>query len=282
MKRLSPYSLAFTLLELLIAVSLIAVMALLSFMASGHLRERSASIGCVKNLRQIGIATMQYTTEHRNELPYYFYLVNNGTDTGSGSGPGTWFYNLAPYLGVPRTEVTGNYLSEQRTYLGQESRPLESPTVFTCPGHKKSESQTWWSPNPMSFPTRRPVSYAPPLEMRGDRCNRGPSGWRMHQTGVEIYPVFMSDIQYPGRKIWISDSPGAYVLNLIPSRWQEGARENWARQAFSRHQNGGNALFYDGHVEWLPITTFTNSSRGPLEKMVSLYFNPFRAPELDQ
>ncbi len=281
MKRSSRHPSAFSLLELLIAVAIVSIVALLAVSASGYMRQRSQSLKCVQNLRQIGVATTQYAAEHRNELPYYFYLVNGGTDTGSGAGPGTWFYNLAPYLNIPRTEVSGNYLSEERTYIGQAGRPFSGPCVFTCPGHKESESQLWWTPHPMSWPTRRPVSYAPPLEMRGDRSARGPSGWRMHRTGVEVYPVFLTDIQYPSQKIWITDSPGPNVLNVIPSRWTEGSRENWARQAFSRHQNGGNALFYDGHVQWFPITAFTESPIGPLEQMIRLYFHPYRAPELD-
>ena len=281
MKRSLPRITAFTVMELLIVISIVAVLLLVSISASGYMRMRSASISCVNNLRQIGVATFQYAAEHRGELPYYFYLVYDGADTGSGVNTGTWFYNLAPYLNIPRTEVTGDYASEQRTYLGYATQPIGAPCVFTCPGHRATESKIWWTPQPMTWPTRRPVSYAPPLEMRGDRSDRGATGWQDHHTGIKYYPIRLNDIKYPSQKIWISDSPVPHILNVISTRWSEDYKENWGRQAFTRHQEGGNALFYDGHVEWLSLKSFTNSPAGPLDQMIRRYFHPYRDPALD-
>lgn len=267
---------AVTLLELLVVMTIIVVLCLVSIPMQGYFREQGAGVSCINNLRQIGVATMQFAGENRNELPYYWYPVGN--DSGNGANTGAWYYNLAPYLNVPRTEVAAASASLERTYLGSPAKRLSSPCVFTCPGHRKTESKLYWSPNPMSWPAERPVSYAPPLEMRGDRVGRGPS---LHWTGVPYYPVRLSDIKAPSQKIWISESPVPTVLNLSDSRWDTEYVENWPRQGFSRHNKGGNALFYDGHVQWFPLSTFIAPKSGSIAQMVRLYFHPYRNPSED-
>lgn len=272
----------FSLLEILVVLVVVALLFVIAFSTYGNLQDRAVSSACASNLRQIGVATMAYAADHNNYLPYYYYEANN--TGGSGAITGTWFYNLAPYLNVPRTEVAGIGASTERTYLGKPGNRIASPCVFTCPGHRPTESNNSWKPAPMTFPSERPVSYAPPLEARGPRSQRGSSGWRDHPTGVRYYPVTLAEIHYPGSKIWISDSPVADVLNVSEGRWNPPTAQatNWARQGFTRHANGGNALFYDGHVEWIPLRTFTDPANGSLSKTIHLYFNPFRAPELDQ
>lgn len=269
-------------LEILVAIVVLVILFLIAFSGYRNFQERALTAVCASNLRKIGGATMAYAADHINRLPYYYY-ESNGVG-GSGAITGTWYYNLAPYLEVPRTEVVGVGASVERTYLGTPGNRITSPCVFTCPGHQMTETNAQWRPTPMSFPTERPVSYAPPLEARGPRSPRGSMGWRDHPAGIRYYPVTLSEIHYPGSKIWISDSPMADVLNVSESRWRPAGEQsaNWARQGFSRHSEGGNALFYDGHVEWIPLSAFTNPVNGSLSKTIHLYFNPFRAPAQDQ
>lgn len=267
---------AFSLLELIVVIAIILTVILIALPITGQLRERSQGIGCVNNLRQIGVATMQFLGENRNELPYYWYPVGN--DSGDGSSTGSWYYNLAPYLNMPRNEVNPNTASYERTYLGTPTKSIGAPCVFTCPGHKKTESPVYWDP-PMSWPTRRPVSYAPSLEIRGDRTGRPPA---THGSGANFYPVRFSDIKHPSQKIWISESPIPTVLNCDPSRWKGTSSTAWPRQAFSRHNKGGNVLFYDGHVRWIALSTFVEPRDGSIERVVNLYFNPYRDPETDR
>ena len=50
----------FTLIELLVVITIIAVIAAILFPVFAHIRERGRQTTCASNLRQIGIAMIQY------------------------------------------------------------------------------------------------------------------------------------------------------------------------------------------------------------------------------
>jgi prepilin-type N-terminal cleavage/methylation domain-containing protein len=63
---------AFTLLELLLVVGIIAILAALIFPALGSARERAQVIQCRNNLRQQGMALAAYASDHR-QFPYAYF-----------------------------------------------------------------------------------------------------------------------------------------------------------------------------------------------------------------
>lgn len=267
---------AFSLLELMVAIALVVVVLLISLPAYRSYREKTNGYRCMANLRQMGAATMQYAAEHQNELPYYYYLTADGKP-GSGAITGTWFYNLAPYLGVPRTEgLDPARASGERTMLGTAGARIGKPCVFTCPGHRPEEGNVSWLPEPMTFPSDRPVSYAPSFSIKQTERPR------ILADGAQVFPIRLNEIRHPGSKGWLMDSPVANTLNMSANRWQppEKYEDNWPYRAFTRHDGGGNVLFFDGHVRWMALRTFTEPASA-LPQKVRLYFNPWRDPAQD-
>ncbi len=59
----------FTLVELLVVVTVLAVLTLLGLGVAGSASRSTIITGDVSNLRAIGVALSQYIAEHRNELP---------------------------------------------------------------------------------------------------------------------------------------------------------------------------------------------------------------------
>lgn len=283
MKRIGRVR-AFSLTELLVIIGIIALLSLLAFPALEKMQGHGNSAKCMANLRQLGSATTLYVAEHQNELPFYYYQPSEGA-SGSGAVPGTWFYNLAPYLSVPRTEVDNPAIaSEERTLLGTPSQGISGPCVFTCPAHGRNESPEKWSPRPMTFPTRIPVSYAPSLVLGASL--RAPSQSHRgtpHPSGYIMYPLRFQEIVAPSKKIWLMDSPIPHFMNTSSSRWTKDRENtyNFPYQAFTRHEGAGNVLFFDGHVERLPLTAFTKYPLG-IDKALGRYFNPLREPSLDE
>lgn len=60
---------AFTLIELLFVISIIALLAGLLFPAVGRITDHADTIKCVNNLRQIGASVNLYAADHNNTLP---------------------------------------------------------------------------------------------------------------------------------------------------------------------------------------------------------------------
>ena len=60
---------AFTLLEMIVSLSIVAVLALLVTGALRHMSKSSQSVACTSNLRRVGLAMLQYTHDNQNRLP---------------------------------------------------------------------------------------------------------------------------------------------------------------------------------------------------------------------
>ena len=60
---------AFTLVELLVVIAIIAIMAALLLPALSRAKQRSITLHCINNLRQLGVAMHLYADEHSDWLP---------------------------------------------------------------------------------------------------------------------------------------------------------------------------------------------------------------------
>jgi prepilin-type N-terminal cleavage/methylation domain-containing protein/prepilin-type processing-associated H-X9-DG protein len=101
---------AFTLVELLVAIGIIAILISILLPVTRRVRDAASTAQCLSNLRQVGLAISQYANDHRGSLVPGDYL---GLGDGSSKpGAGNWADIL----------VDGNYIaSPAGTY---------SPTTF--------------------------------------------------------------------------------------------------------------------------------------------------------
>jgi prepilin-type N-terminal cleavage/methylation domain-containing protein/prepilin-type processing-associated H-X9-DG protein len=92
---------AFTLLELLTVISVIAILAAMLLPALSHARTSAQSIPCLNNLKQWGLATRLYITDNSDLLPREG-LPNPQESAGElNSTNKAWYLQLPDAIGLP-------------------------------------------------------------------------------------------------------------------------------------------------------------------------------------
>jgi len=121
-----PAHTAFTLIELMISVAVLAVLAGLLIPAATTVHGLALQMKCSSNLRQVGMAVLAYAGDHDDVLP----AAQNFGDDNPATSP-AWFFRLPPYTG-------------QRDVKRASS-------VFQCAAFRWSGPQRFTNATPKSF-----------------------------------------------------------------------------------------------------------------------------------
>ena len=131
---------AFTLVELLVVITIIGILVALLMPAVQSAREAARQGQCKNNLRQIGLACTQHVAK-QGHFPSsgWGYLWTGDPDMGFGSHqPGGWIYNILPYLeqGVVHDIGAGMPYSQKNKALAQQESAVIAGLI--CPSRRKA------------------------------------------------------------------------------------------------------------------------------------------------
>ena len=128
---------AFTLLELLVTISIIAVLISLLLPAVQSAREAARRAQCINNLKQIGLATANYESTH-STLPPANVLAGIGTGPAIVENGWSALSRVAPYL---EQENLFNLINFSIKYSHAQNVTVIGTKIsaFNCPSEKDSE-----------------------------------------------------------------------------------------------------------------------------------------------
>jgi prepilin-type N-terminal cleavage/methylation domain-containing protein/prepilin-type processing-associated H-X9-DG protein len=216
---LKRQSQGFTLIELLVVVAIIILLAAILFPVFARARENARRAGCMSNLKQLGLAVIQYTQDYDEKLPASY----------DGNSPYTtdnlWMGKLDPY-------IKNIYIlfCPSDTKLG-DTHPIEGADFI-------NRSTGWWC-NTVSYGW----NYAGLTTSACSPAGYGCGGLSLSALDNASEIIMLTD---NGGKI--SGSQAQYAVKCqvdVPTGSDYGPTVI--------HFDGGNILFGDGHVKWSKI-----------------------------
>jgi prepilin-type N-terminal cleavage/methylation domain-containing protein/prepilin-type processing-associated H-X9-DG protein len=145
-----PTRRAFTLVELLVVVTIISVLAALLLPALQSAREASRRVQCQNHLRQIGLALHNYTAQH-GRLPPGAILANypgtgttsydplvEATSTAKGNHGTSWLLQVLPFI---EQQTLYDRWDFSHSVASNQAVAATNIEVFFCPTRRQSTRQ---------------------------------------------------------------------------------------------------------------------------------------------
>ena len=227
---------AFSLIELLVAISIIGLLTAILLPALKQARECARAAACASNLRQMGLATQMYVDDYGRYFTYY-------KDLGSDR---LWYFGLeSPFNpnGAPGTRLID--LTKAKLYPYTQA----IHGVEVCPGY----------------------NYYSPLWRQ--KFNQITDGYGLNDL---LFGMSLNNLtNSPAHVVCFADAadlntiqpPASSAHPMIEEFYYVHPYVNQIPTTHFRHNARANVLFCDGHVDSMPMAPGTIDTRLPQEKV---------------
>lgn len=204
---------AFTLIEALVVLGIIAVLLSLLFPVITSVRAAASRVACAANLRQIGTVIHAYAVDNRGQLPVLYGGPEGGPQRASATlsavanGRGGMKLLVSPPIGIARQAY------------------LRSAKIFLCEAWLGTSGYEQWGGNPDEF------GYFP--------------GWGPMPADADHKVMSYNYCYVPPRGDWYQQ--GAYVGGPGP-HWKPGVLAGFERHSLAHPRPSSTTLMFESSV----------------------------------
>lgn len=237
-RGIPPIPRAFTLVELLVVIAVIALLAALLLPALGRAKERAWTVACLSNLKQLAACWHLYATDHDDHLPPNNSVYNIQNHQALITG-GSWCTNLAPY-DADLSSISSGHLFPYNQNVG----------IYRCPADRSTVRD------------RATGESTGVSRLRSYNLSLSNNGWpEFAWAQNRWHPSFKkyTEIRRPGPAALLTfievheDSIFDSLFGIPTDQYFAGWNQWWDVPA-NRHNQAACMAFADGHVErwrWL-------------------------------
>ncbi|MDR3709258.1 MAG: DUF1559 domain-containing protein [Capsulimonadaceae bacterium] len=263
----------FTLIELLVVIAIIAILAAILFPVFATAREKARQTSCASNMKQLGLAFVQYGQDYDEVLPF-------GTDTSGGAPNGSaigWspqIYSYVKSVGVyacPDDQFNAGLWETATNGCSAANAAKMYAVSYSYNMNITNNGSTGVQANLSKFSAPAMTILlveitgcaANPTVQPGHNADNSPCGGNMFSTGNNGYRIF--DTTGYGDNAFVQFATGNLGIGQglaepYTTAWNgcttppagfsscTGAPQTPAQ---ARHSGGANFVMCDGHVKWM-------------------------------